>query len=191
MLQSLNEPQNQAVSTTEGPLLVLAGAGTGKTKVLTSRIIHILENGLAMPSEILAVTFTNKAAAEMRHRIETLIGPDARSLWMGTFHSVFSKILRIEAERIGYPSNFTIYDTDDAKSLIRSILKETLPGLPGWSTAVLLTSGWTPCAWTAAPWPRPAQPPRFCMTRWALPSTASATRSRCPWALCSRASSVR
>lgn len=103
--------------------MIIAGAGSGKTRVLTYRIAHLLEKGVDAHN-IMSLTFTNKAAAEMRHRIETLIGPDARSLWMGTFHSIFSKILRIEAERIGYPNNFTIYDTDDAKSLIRSILKE-------------------------------------------------------------------
>jgi len=92
MLQNLNESQNQAVSTTEGPLLVLAGAGTGKTKVLTSRIIHILESGLAMPSEILAVTFTNKAAGEMKKRIGDAIGDQVNYLWVGTFHSICAKI---------------------------------------------------------------------------------------------------
>lgn len=122
-LETLNPPQREAVLHTDGPLMIIAGAGSGKTRVLTFRIAHLLEKGVD-PHNILALTFTNKAAAEMRHRIEKLIGPDARSLWMGTFHSVFSKILRIEADRIGYPSNFTIYDTDDAKSLIRSILKE-------------------------------------------------------------------
>lgn len=122
-LDSLNPPQREAVLQTEGPVMIIAGAGSGKTRVLTYRIAHLLEKGVDAHN-IMSLTFTNKAAAEMRHRIETLIGPDARSLWMGTFHSIFSKILRIEAERIGYPNNFTIYDTDDAKSLIRSILKE-------------------------------------------------------------------
>mgnify|MGYP002630294660 CR=1 FL=1 len=103
--------------------MIVAGAGSGKTRVLTYRIAYMIDNGVD-PFNILALTFTNKAAKEMRHRIETVIGLEARNIWMGTFHSVFAKILRIEADKLGYPSNFTIYDTDDSKSLIRTILKE-------------------------------------------------------------------
>ncbi|SFE69262.1 ATP-dependent helicase [Thermoflexibacter ruber] len=122
-LDSLNEPQREAVTYTEGPLMIIAGAGSGKTRVLTYRIAYLMQLGVE-PFHILALTFTNKAAREMRQRIEKVVGNEARNLWMGTFHSVFSKILRIEAEKLGYTSNFTIYDTDDSKSLIKQILKE-------------------------------------------------------------------
>jgi len=122
-LEKLNEPQRQAVTHTDGPVMIIAGAGSGKTRVLTFRIAHLLNKGVD-PFSILSLTFTNKAAREMRNRIENLVGPAAKSLWMGTFHSVFARILRQEAEKLGYPSNFTIYDTDDSKSLIKSILKE-------------------------------------------------------------------
>ena len=122
-LEKLNEPQREAVMHTEGPLMIIAGAGSGKTRVLTFRIAHILKQGFD-PFSILALTFTNKAAREMRNRIESLVGPAAKSLWMGTFHSVFARILRQEAEKLGYPSNFTIYDSDDSKSLLKSIVKE-------------------------------------------------------------------
>lgn len=122
-LLNLNEPQRDAVLHTEGPSMIIAGAGSGKTKVITCRIAHLLDNGVP-PWTILSLTFTNKAAAEMRKRIEAMVGPQARNLWMGTFHSVFAKILRFEGERLGYPSNFTIYDTEDIKSLLRAIIKE-------------------------------------------------------------------
>ncbi len=123
-LNSLNDAQRKAVEYTEGPSMVIAGAGSGKTRVLTYRIALLLYKGVP-PYNILALTFTNKAAREMKERIGVLIGEDkARNLWMGTFHSVFAKILRIEAEKIGYPSNFTIYDTDDSKRLIKTIIKE-------------------------------------------------------------------
>jgi DNA helicase II / ATP-dependent DNA helicase PcrA len=122
-LNELNEPQQGAVLQTEGPVMILAGAGSGKTRVLTFRIAHLLEKGVE-PYNILSLTFTNKAAKEMRSRIEKIVGPEARNLWMGTFHSVFAKILRIESEKIGYPHNFTIYDSDDSKSLIKQILDE-------------------------------------------------------------------
>lgn len=122
-LDKLNEPQRQAVLHTEGPLMIIAGAGSGKTRVLTYRIAHLIAEGVE-PFNILALTFTNKAAKEMRERIEHVVGPRAKNLWMGTFHSVFAKILRFEADRLGYPSNFTIYDTDDSRNLIKAILKE-------------------------------------------------------------------
>jgi len=122
-LEKLNEPQRQAVTHIDGPVMIIAVAGSGKTRVLTFRIAHLLNEG-ADPFSILSLTFTNKAAREMRNRIENLVGPAAKSLWMGTFHSVFARILRQEAEKLGYPSNFTIYDTDDSKSLIKTILKE-------------------------------------------------------------------
>ncbi|MCS6823570.1 MAG: UvrD-helicase domain-containing protein [Cytophagaceae bacterium] len=122
-LNSLNESQRKAVTHTEGPVMIIAGAGSGKTRVLTYRIAYLIQNGVD-PYNILALTFTNKAANEMRQRIEKVVGAEARNLWMGTFHAVFARILRAEAEKIGYTKNFTIYDTDDSKSLIKSILKE-------------------------------------------------------------------
>ena len=122
-LDNLNEAQQQAVQNFKGPSLIIAGAGSGKTRVLTYRIAHLLQNGVP-PSSILALTFTNKAAREMKERISTVVGPQvARYLWMGTFHSIFSRILRAEATLIDYPSTFTIYDTQDSKSLLRTILK--------------------------------------------------------------------
>jgi DNA helicase II / ATP-dependent DNA helicase PcrA len=123
LLNSLNESQRQAAAHIKGPLMVIAGAGSGKTRVLTYRIAHLMQNGVD-PFNILALTFTNKAAKEMKERIEHIVGKDARNLWMGTFHSVFAKILRIECERIGYPRDFTIYDTQDSKNLLKSIVKE-------------------------------------------------------------------
>ncbi|MFC3810640.1 ATP-dependent helicase [Lacihabitans lacunae] len=122
-LAELNEPQYQAVTHENGPLMIIAGAGSGKTRVLTYRIAHLMGQGVDA-FNILSLTFTNKAAGEMRHRIEKIIGSEARNLWMGTFHSVFAKILRIEGGRLGYTPNFTIYDSDDSKSLIRTIVKE-------------------------------------------------------------------
>lgn len=122
-LNELNEPQRQAVENTDGPVMIIAGAGSGKTRVLTYRIAYLMAKGVD-PFNILSLTFTNKAAKEMKERIAKLVGNEARNLWMGTFHSIFAKILRIEADKLGYPTNFTIYDTDDSKSLIKTILKE-------------------------------------------------------------------
>ncbi len=122
-LDSLNPTQREAVLYTEGPLMILAGAGSGKTRVLTYRTAHLLEKGVD-PFNILSLTFTNKAAREMKNRIEKVVGTDARNLWMGTFHSVFARILRAEAHHIGYQSSFTIYDSDDSKSLIKTIVGE-------------------------------------------------------------------
>jgi len=123
-LESLNEPQREAVINTEGPSMIIAGAGSGKTRVLTYRIAHLIKAQNVDPFNILALTFTNKAAGEMRHRIESVIGAEARNIWMGTFHSVFARILRSEAGALGFPNNFTIYDTDDSKTLLRAIVKE-------------------------------------------------------------------
>ena len=123
-LEQLNNDQRQAVVHNKGPLMVIAGAGSGKTRVLTYRIVHLLKKGIS-PFNILSLTFTNKASKEMRNRIESIVGESAsKSIWMGTFHSVFSRILRAESMKINYPTNFTIYDTDDSKSLVRSIIKE-------------------------------------------------------------------
>ncbi len=122
-LSELNEVQRAAVTNTEGPVLVVAGPGSGKTRVLTYRIAHLIEEGTA-PWEILALTFTNKSAREMKERIEKVVGNKANQVWAGTFHSIFAKILRVEAEKLGYQSSFTIYDSDDSKSLIGTIIKE-------------------------------------------------------------------
>ncbi len=123
-LDELNEPQRQAVLHKDGPVMIIAGAGSGKTKVITTRIAHLMSLGVD-PFNILALTFTNKAAAEMKERIERILGgTEARNLYIGTFHSVFARILRAEATKLGYPSNFTIYDTDDAKSVIKAIVNE-------------------------------------------------------------------
>ena len=115
-LDELNGAQRAAVENVDGPTLIVAGPGSGKTRVLTYRIAHLLNKGVD-PFGILALTFTNKASEAMRQRIEKIAGTNARSLYMGTFHSVFARILRVEAPRLGYPSNFTIYDGEDSKSL--------------------------------------------------------------------------
>lgn len=123
-LEELNEAQRQAVENTEGPSLIIAGAGSGKTRVLTYRIAHLLKQG-TRPASILSLTFTNKAAKEMKERIANVVGAHtAKYLWMGTFHSIFARILRVESEVLGYPSNFTIYDSADSKSLLKTIIKE-------------------------------------------------------------------
>ena len=123
-LNGLNEPQREAVTHINGPLMIVAGAGSGKTKVLTTRIAHLMANGVDA-FNILALTFTNKAAAEMKERIERILGnSEARNLYIGTFHSVFARILRAEASRLGYPNNFTIYDTDDSRSVIKAVINE-------------------------------------------------------------------
>ncbi len=123
-LKELNEPQREGVVNTEGPSMIIAGAGSGKTRVLTYRIAYLIKFKQVDPFSILALTFTNKAAREMRNRIEKVVDNDARNIWMGTFHSVFARLLRSEAHHIGYPSNFTIYDAEDSKSLIKAIVKE-------------------------------------------------------------------
>ena len=123
-LADLNEAQREAVTTTEGPLLVVAGAGSGKTRVLTYRVAYLLGELEVQPNEILAITFTNKAAAEMRSRIEAAVGPRARAIWILTFHAACGRILRREAERLGYRSNFTIYDQSDQIRLVRTCLEE-------------------------------------------------------------------
>ncbi len=123
ILSGLNPAQRAAVMAYDSDSLIIAGAGSGKTRVLTSRIAYMIEQGVR-PSQIIALTFTNKAANEMRERIGTMVGESSRYIFMGTFHSIFARILRTEAEHIGYPSNYTIYDSNDAKSLIKTIVKE-------------------------------------------------------------------
>ena len=123
-LEDLNKAQRDATVQINGPMMVIAGAGSGKTKVLTYRIAHLIDNGIDA-FNILALTFTNKAAQEMKSRIAGMVGDqEAKNIWMGTFHSIFARILRSEHEKIGYPSNFTIYDTQDSKGLIKAIVKE-------------------------------------------------------------------
>ena len=124
ILDNLNEAQKAAVIATEGPVMVIAGAGSGKTRVLTFRVAWLLEHGVD-PFRVLALTFTNKAAREMKERIIKLVGgTEAHSVWMGTFHSIFARILRVEGHLLGYPPNYTIYDTDDSKRVVRSLIKE-------------------------------------------------------------------
>jgi DNA helicase-2/ATP-dependent DNA helicase PcrA len=123
-LSGLNEQQKEAVLHINGPLMIVAGAGSGKTKVLTTRIAHLMANGVDS-FHILALTFTNKAAKEMKERVEKILGNnEARNLYIGTFHSVFARILRVEAGKLGYPNNFTIYDTDDAKAVVKTVIHE-------------------------------------------------------------------
>jgi ATP-dependent DNA helicase UvrD/PcrA len=124
LLAGLNEPQGQAVRHGEGPLLVLAGAGSGKTRVLTHRIAYLLATGQARPGEILAITFTNKAATEMRERVETLVGRSARAMWVTTFHSACARMLRADAERLGYSRGFTIYDESDSLRMLKRCMQE-------------------------------------------------------------------
>ncbi len=123
ILDELNEAQRAAVVATEGPVMIIAGAGSGKTRALTYRVAHLVEKGVD-PFHILALTFTNKAAREMKDRITQLVGAEARNVWMGTFHSVFARVLRVEGHLLGYPSNYTIYDTDDTKRVIKNLIKD-------------------------------------------------------------------
>src|SRR5499427_6827920 len=122
-LADLNAAQRHAVLSTEGPLLVIAGAGSGKTRVLTHRVAHLLATQGVKPNEILAITFTNKAAGEMKERLERMLGPVARAIWIMTFHSACGRMLRREAERLGYRSNFTIYDSADQVRLVKACLE--------------------------------------------------------------------
>jgi DNA helicase II / ATP-dependent DNA helicase PcrA len=124
LLEGLNEPQREAVLHGEGPLLILAGAGSGKTRVLTHRIAHLVGTGQARPGEILAITFTNKAAQEMRERVETLVGNRARAMWVMTFHSACARMLRADADKLGYTRGFTIYDEQDSLRLVKACIDE-------------------------------------------------------------------
>jgi len=121
-VDGLNKPQKEAVTYCDGPSLVIAGAGSGKTRVLTHKIAYLISKGMD-PHRIMALTFTNKAAAEMKERIDALLGYNAsQALWMGTFHSIFGKILRIEAEKIGFTSSYTINDATDSQNLVKDII---------------------------------------------------------------------
>jgi DNA helicase-2/ATP-dependent DNA helicase PcrA len=151
-MEGLNPEQRRAVESTEGPVLVLAGAGTGKTRVLTTRLAHILATGKAKPWEMLAVTFTNKAAREMRERITHIIGPEAEGLrWLGTFHAIAAQILRRHAELVGLKSNYTILDTDDQERLLKQVLEAENVDAKRWTPKTLAglidhwkNRGWTP-----------------------------------------------
>src|SRR5258706_13986194 len=150
-LDGLNPEQRAAVEATEGPVLVLAGAGTGKTRVLTTRLAHILATGRARPWELLAVTFTNKAAREMRERITSIIGPAAEGLrWLGTFHSIAAQILRRHAELAGLKSSFTIIDVDDQERLIKQLLEAENIDAKRWTPRHFagLVDHWKNRAWT-------------------------------------------
>src|ERR1700689_4616638 len=123
-LDGLNESQKEAVLHVEGPLMIVAGAGGGKTKEPPTRIAHLTAKGVDA-FNILALTFTNKAAKEMKERVEKILGnSEARNLYIGTFHSVFARILRAEASKLGYPNNFTIYDTEDSRSVVKTVINE-------------------------------------------------------------------
>src|SRR5919201_6636478 len=124
LLAGLNGPQREAVTHGEGPLLVLAGAGSGKTRVLTHRVAWLVRTDRAKAGEILAITFTNKAAQEMRERVELLVGARVRAMWVMTFHSACARMLRAEAHRLGYTRSFTIYDQADARRLIKKVIDD-------------------------------------------------------------------
>lgn len=139
-LDTLNDKQTEAVLKTEGPLLILAGAGTGKTKVLTTRLAHILYSGKALPSQILSVTFTNKAALEMKHRVSSLLsGRPVEGWWLGTFHSIAARMLRTHAEKVGLKQNFTILDTDDQLRLIKQVMQANAIDTKEWAPRLLLS----------------------------------------------------
>src|SRR5665647_1521029 len=124
LLDGLNSRQREAAETIQGPLLILAGAGSGKTRTIIHRIAHIIETGEAWPSQILAITFTNKAAAEMRDRVRDLVGEQTDGMWISTFHSACVRILRRQAESMGMKQSFTIYDSADSRALLKRIIKE-------------------------------------------------------------------
>ena len=123
LIEGLNDKQKEAVLATEGPCLVIAGAGSGKTKVLTHKIAYLISEKNVKPYNILAITFTNKAASEMKQRVEKIVGDVAQEMWMGTFHSICVKILRRYIDRIGYKTDFVIFDTSDQKTLIKECIK--------------------------------------------------------------------
>ena len=128
IMAGLNDMQEQACEHVDGPLLILAGAGSGKTRVITHRVAYLMEHEGVNPLNILAITFTNKAAREMRERVDAIVGDGADRVWVSTFHSLCVRILRRYADKIGYGKNFDIYDSDDQKSTVKSILKEEISG---------------------------------------------------------------
>ena len=138
LVANMNDEQSEAVRTTEGPLLIMAGAGSGKTRVLTHRIAYLLNEKGVSPYNILAITFTNKAAKEMKQRVEQLVGEEASVIWMSTFHSMCVKILRRDADRIGIERNFTIIDPTDQKSVIKDVLKNEKSKLSDIDNAIVI-----------------------------------------------------
>ena len=150
-LDDLNPAQREAVEALEGPVLMLAGAGTGKTKALTSRIVHLLNTGKARPNEILAVTFTNKAAREMKNRVGRMLGHAVEGMpWLGTFHAICVKLLRRHAELVGLKSNFTILDTDDQIRLLKQLIAANNIDEKRWPARMIagVIDGWKNRAWT-------------------------------------------
>ncbi|MCH2251391.1 MAG: UvrD-helicase domain-containing protein, partial [Cognatishimia sp.] len=150
-LDELNPAQREAVETLDGPVLMLAGAGTGKTKALTARIVHLLNTGRAQPNEILAVTFTNKAAREMKNRVGRMLGQTVEGMpWLGTFHAICVKLLRRHAELVGLKSNFTILDTDDQIRLLKQLIQAANIDDKRWPARMLssIIDGWKNKAWT-------------------------------------------
>src|SRR3984893_16478036 len=139
-LHRLNTEQREAVETIDGPLLVLPGAGTGKTRVLTTRFAHILLSKKAFPNQVLAVTFTNKAAREMRERVAAILGQPAEGLWLGTFHALCARMLRRHAEQVGLTPNFTILDTDDQLRLLKQIMEAELVDTKRWVPQALMAA---------------------------------------------------
>ena len=139
-LTRLNAEQREAVETIDGPLLVLAGAGTGKTRVLTTRFAHILLSRRAFPNQILAVTFTNKAAREMRERVAAILGEPAEGLWLGTFHALCARMLRRHAEHVGLSSNFSILDTDDQLRVLKQVMEVERIDQKRWTPASLMAT---------------------------------------------------
>ena len=137
-LSQLNTAQREAVETVDGPLLVLAGAGTGKTRVLTTRFAHILITGRAYPNQVLAVTFTNKAAREMRDRVSAILGRPVEGLWLGTFHALCARMLRRHAEQVGLKPNFTILDTDDQLRLLKQVMEAARTDPKRWPPPALM-----------------------------------------------------
>ena len=167
LLEGLNDPQRDAVTHVDGPLLILAGAGSGKTRVLAHRVAYLIRGCRVKPEQVLAITFTNKAAGEMRERIEALVGPVARIMWISTFHSMCARILRREAERLGYKATFSIYDADDSKRLVNAAVSRS-------STST--SSAFRPTRWRArSPTPRTGcRTPRRSASRSAAAASSAA-----------------
>jgi DNA helicase-2/ATP-dependent DNA helicase PcrA len=145
-LARLNPAQREAVETLDGPLLVLAGAGTGKTRVLTTRFAHILLAGRAYPNQVLAVTFTNKAAREMRERVSAILGRPVEGLWLGTFHALCARMLRRHAELVGLTSSFTILDADDQLRLLKQLMEAARLDTKRWVPPALMAQTRSGCA---------------------------------------------
>ncbi len=171
-LAGLNEAQRQAVEALDGPVLVLAGAGTGKTRVLTTRLAYTLATGRAFPAELLAVTFTNKAAREMRERLETMVGRAAEGVWLGTFHAIAARILRRHAEVVGLKPSFTILDADDQLRLLKQILQP--PTSTSGAGPLAFCSRKSSAGRTAASAPKRFRPPMPATSRKGVQSTSTA-----------------